>query len=79
MIVKLWARLDRLEIVMVFRANDSTVKFREAVGSGSHWDQKVIGKEFCGCRRSIWSLQRPREALADAKLARQKIESWLRH
>ncbi|MDI1493527.1 MAG: hypothetical protein OHK93_005317 [Ramalina farinacea] len=71
MIGELWTRLDRLEIVMVHYMDDSLVEFRKAIGPGPHWDQEVTSKELCGGMRSIWSLQRPRETLADAKLARQ--------
>ena len=71
MIIELWTRLDRLEIVLVHHEDDSLLEFRDAIGPGPHWDQEVTGKWVCGRMRSIWSLQRPRETLADAKLARQ--------
>lgn len=71
MMVDLWIRLDRLEIIMAHCENDSLLKFREAIGPSNHWDQEIISTGVCGCMRSIWSLQRPRETLANANRARQ--------
>lgn len=70
-LIELWQRLDRLELVVVDYQNDSSEKFRELIEPSSLWVQDITGKADCGCLRSIWSLQRPHDSLNDAMSARQ--------
>ena len=70
MIVKLRARLELLELTMVYREDNSMVKFREAIGLGPPRDHEIVGTEYCGCTRSVWCLPRRRESSPDAKLDR---------